>query len=185
MKQRVIVYMCALLAGPGAALPATAAVVEADAGHLVLGYSLPVKASAAQAYAATIDIARWWSSDHTYSGDAKNLHLDARAGGCWCERVKGGGVEHMRVVMARPGAMLRLSGGLGPLQAAAVNGTLTFEFKSGKDGNEIAVSYLISGWFKGGLDKVATGVDGVLGSQLQRLQQQLDGARPAAAAKGS
>jgi len=185
MKRRVIVYLCALLAGPGAALPAAAAVVEADAGHLVLGYSLPFKAAPAKAYAATVDIARWWSSDHTYSGDANNLHIDARAGGCWCERVKGGSVEHMRVMMARPGEMLRLSGGLGPLQAAAVNGTLTFEFKPGKDGNEVVVSYLISGWFKGGLDKVAAGVDGVLGSQLQRLQQRIDGAGPAAAAKGS
>jgi len=158
----------------GASQSAQAAVGEADAGHLVLKYALPIKASPAQAYAATVDIARWWSSDHTYSGDARNLHLDARAGGCFCEKLKAGSVEHMRVVLAMPGTMLRLSGGLGPLQAGALNGTLTFEFKSGKDGNQVLASYLISGYFNGGLDKLGGGVDAVLGAQLQRLQHLID-----------
>lgn len=159
-----------------------AAVRESDAGHFLLAYSLPVKATPQKAYAATIGIARWWSSDHTYSGSAKNLHLDARAGGCWCETLKGGGVEHMRVVLAMPAQMLRLKGGLGPLQAGAVDATLTFEFKAGKDGNVVAVSYVAAGYFSGGLDKVAAGVDQVLGLQLQRLAAVIDGADPDAAA---
>jgi hypothetical protein len=161
-----------------------ASVVEADANHFILHYTLPVKATPAKAYAAAVDIAHWWSSDHTYSGAAKNLHIDAKAGGCWCEQVKSGSVEHMRVVLAMPGSMLRLSGGLGPLQSGAVNGTLTFEFKSGKDGNEVVVSYLLSGYFSGGLDKVSGGVDHVLGEQLQRLQHLIDsGAADAAGGK--
>jgi uncharacterized protein YndB with AHSA1/START domain len=180
MGRCCIVYLCSLLAALGVAAPAPAAVAEADASHLLLKYTLPVKAAPARAYAAAVDIARWWSSDHTYSGDARNLRIDARAGGCFCERLKAGGVEHMRVVMARPGAMLRLSGGLGPLQAAAVNGTLTFEFKSGKDGSELAVSYLVSGWFNGGLDKVGGGVDAVMTSQMQRLQRYIDTGKAAA-----
>ena len=165
-----ILPMCLALVPP----PARAEVAESDAGHLVLKYSLAVKAPPQRAYAATLDVANWWSSDHTYSGDSKNLHLDARAGGCWCERLKSGGVEHMRVVLAMPGHLLRLSGGLGPLQSGAVNGTLTFEYKSGKDGNAIVVSYLLSGYFAGGLDKLGAGVDDVLGSQLQRLQRFVD-----------
>jgi hypothetical protein len=153
---------------------ARAAVVEADANHLILNYALAVKATPAKAYAATVDIAHWWSSDHTYSGSSTNLHIDARAGGCFCEKLKGGGVEHMRVVLAMPGSMLRLSGGLGPLQSGALDGTLTFEFKSGKDGTQVIVTYLISGYFSGGLDKVGGGVDAVLGEQLQRLQRLID-----------
>jgi uncharacterized protein YndB with AHSA1/START domain len=164
--------------------PLQAAIGEADAGHLVLNYALPIKATPARAYAATVDIARWWSSDHTYSGDAKNLRIDAKAGGCFCERWKGGSVEHMRVLLAMPGTMLRLAGGLGPLQSGALNGTLTLEFKSGKDGNQVLVSYLISGYFKGGLDKLGGGVDAVLGAQLQRLQQLIDNGN-AGAADGS
>jgi len=158
-----------------AATTAAAAVVEAGADHLVLNYTLPVKATPAKAYAATVDIAHWWSPDHTYSGDSKNLRIEARAGGCFCEQLKNGSVEHLRVVLAMPGQMLRLSGGLGPLQSGAISGTLTFEYKGGKDGNSaVAVSYLISGYFGGGLDKLGGAVDDVLGSQLQRLQRLVD-----------
>src|SRR4051812_41820336 len=99
--------------------PAIGAVSEADAQHAVLDYAITVKAAPAQAYAHVVDVAHWWSSDHTYSGDAKNLHLDARAGGCWCEKWPGGSVQHMSVLLAMPGKQLRLSGGLGPLQSAA------------------------------------------------------------------
>jgi len=168
--RRVTALLLVAVAGGNAC----AAVVEADTNHFILNYTLPVKATPAKAYAAAVDIAHWWSSDHTYSGSSANLHIDARAGGCFCEKLKGGGVEHMRVVLAMPGKMLRLSGGLGPLQSGAVNGTLTFEFKSGKDGNEVVVSYVISGHFSGGLDKASGGVDHVLGEQLQRLQHLID-----------
>jgi len=163
---------------------AVAAVSETDANHLVLNYTLEVKATPAKAYAATVDIAYWWSSDHTYSGDSKNLRIEARAGGCFCEQLKAGSVEHLRVVLAMPGQMLRFSGGLGPLQSGAVSGTLTFEYKNGKDGKSaIAVSYLISGYFAGGLDKLASAVDDVLVSQLQRLQRLIDSGSATADAK--
>jgi hypothetical protein len=171
--------LCASLA----AAHVSAAVTEADAQHLLLSYSLPVKAAPERAYAATVDVAKWWGSDHTYSGNAANLRLDARAGGCWCEKLAGGGVEHLHVVLAWPGRLLRLTGGLGPLQSGALNGTLTFEYKSGADGNSIAVTYLVAGHFGGGLDKVAAGVDHVLAEQLGRLQQFVDGALPPPAKK--
>ena len=160
---------------------AGAAVDAADATHLVLKYRLPVTAAPAKAYAAAVAVARWWSREHTYSGDARNLHLDPRPGGCFCEALAGGGVEHMRVVAAMPGRLLRLRGGLGPLQSGALDGTLTFEFKSGDGGNAIAVSYLVSGYFEGGLDKMAGGVDAVLGTQLERLQRLIDTGRAEAA----
>jgi uncharacterized protein YndB with AHSA1/START domain len=166
-----------------AAASARAAVAEADASHFVLNYTLPIAATPARAYAATVDIAHWWSSDHTYSGDAKNLRIESKPGGCFCEKLAGGGVEHMRVVLAMPGKLLRLSGGLGPLQAGAVSGTLTFTYRSGKDGNAIAVSYAVAGHVDGGLDKIAAGVDQVLGAQLQHLQRRADGAGSAAGAK--
>jgi len=175
----IVAFVVAAFASCGA----HAAVGAADAGHLVLSYTVPVKATPAQAYAATTDIARWWSAEHTYSGNAANLHLDARPGGCWCEKLAAGGVEHMRVVLAMPGKLLRLAGGLGPLQSGALAGTLTFEFKAGADGNAIAVSYVVSGYIDGGLDKIAAGVDKVLGDQLQRLQQFADSGAAAAKPK--
>jgi uncharacterized protein YndB with AHSA1/START domain len=157
---------------------ARAAVSEADAGHFVLHYTIAVKTPVANAYANVVDVARWWSSDHTYSSSAKNLRLDARAGGCWCEKWDGGSVQHMTVLLAMPGKLLRLGGGLGPLQSGAVDGTLTFSFKATEGGSEISVDYAVAGFFTGGLDKVAGGVDQVLGAQIERLRQLSEGLTP-------
>ena len=32
----------------------------------------------------------WWNSDHTYSGDARNMSIEARPGGCFCEAIPSG-----------------------------------------------------------------------------------------------
>jgi len=176
MALRGFVYVAAF----GLVATAHGAVSESDAQHAVLTYSITVKAPPAKAYAYAADVARWWSSDHTYSGDAKNLHLEARAGGCWCEKWAGGSVQHMSVLLAVPGQTLRLSGGLGPLQAAALDATLTFAFKAVDGGTEIKVAYLIAGFFPGGLDKVAGGVDHVLEAQIERLRQLGEGLQPSA-----
>ena len=39
-----------------------------------------VAAAPDKAYAVLLQPARWWSSDHTFSGNAANLVLEARAG---------------------------------------------------------------------------------------------------------
>jgi uncharacterized protein YndB with AHSA1/START domain len=156
------------------AVDAQAAVKESTPDHLTLTYAFSVKVDPPKAYAAVADVAHWWNSDHTYSGSSANLHLDAKAGGCWCETWKGGSVQHMTVLAALPGQLLRLRGGLGPLQGGALSATLTFQFKPVANGSEISVSYVVAGFIDGGLDKVAPGVDGVLGSQLQRLGRLID-----------
>lgn len=179
MNIRRLVYILPALA---LAPAAHAAVTEADASHLVLDYAITVKAAPAAAYAHATDVAHWWSSAHTYSGEAKYLRLDARAGGCWCEKWPGGSVQHMQVLLAMPGKLLRLSGGLGPLQSGALDGTLDFAFKAAASGTEIKVRYAIAGFFPGGLDKVGGGVDQVLGAQLERLRQLGEGLTPAAEA---
>ena len=76
-------------------------------------------ASPDKVYAALLLPARWWSSNHTFSGNAANLTWDARAGGCWCETLPNcGSVEHLRVVYVSPGKALRLRGALGPFQSS-------------------------------------------------------------------
>ena len=61
-------------------------------------------------------VGSWWDPEHTYSGSAANLSLDAEPGGCFCERLpNGGGVEHMRVTYVAPGKRIVLTGSLGPL----------------------------------------------------------------------
>lgn len=112
---------------------------------------------------------------HTYSGDSGNLTLVLTAGQCFCERLSGGGsVEHMRVVYVEPGRTLRLQGGLGPLQAEAATGTLTFSLAPVAGGTQITQSYVVGGFVRGGADKLANPVDRVLAEQLDRLVRHLN-----------
>lgn len=186
MKLFGVVYIAISLLAAGAGTPALAKVDETDAGHLVLSYAISVKAAPAKAYAGVADIAHWWSAEHTYSGHAENLSLTAKAGGCFCEKLAdGGSVQHLSVLLAMPGKLLRLGGALGPLQSGAVNGTLTFAFKPEQGGTSIGVTYVVSGFFAGGLDKLAAGVDGVLGAQIERLQRWIDTGTAAVPAKKS
>jgi hypothetical protein len=135
-----------------------------------------VAAATDKAYAALLLPARWWNSDHTFSGNAANLTLDARAGGCWCEALPdGGSVEHLRVVYVAPGKALRLRGALGPFQGLAVEGSLTWSVKSNAGGTEISVSYAVGGYNKDGFDALSKAADHVLGEAIERLRKFIDG----------
>ncbi len=134
-----------------------------------------VAAPADKAFAALLQPARWWSSEHTFSGNAANLVLDARAGGCWCENLPDGGtVEHLHVVYVAPGKALRLRGALGPFQALGVEGSLTWTVKPGANGADITVSYAVGGYAKDGFDGAAKGADHVLGEQIERLRKLIE-----------
>lgn len=135
-----------------------------------------VAASADKAYAALLLPAKWWSSDHTFSGSAANLSLDARAGGCWCETLpNGGSVEHMHVVNVAPGKVLRLRGALGPFQGLAVEGAMTWSVTSTAGGADISVSYAVGGYSKDGFEALSKAADAVLGEQIERLRKFIDG----------
>ena len=161
-----------------------AEVREATTTHAAFQYAITVQATPTRAYAALIDVPHWWSPKHTFSGNAANLRLDARAGGCWCEKLPGGGsVQHMTVTAARPGAQLRLSGALGPLQDGDLTGNMTWTLESAKNGGAtLTMSYLIDGYFPGGLDQLSGVVDQVLAEQVGRLQRFIETGRPDAAA---
>jgi uncharacterized protein YndB with AHSA1/START domain len=141
----------------------------AESSFLLEGHAL-VEASPARVYANLVDVASWWDPAHTWSGAAPNLKLDARAGGCFCERLPAGGsVEHARVVMTQPGVLLRLVGALGPLQESAVTGVLTFKLAPEADGTRITLSYAVSGALSLPAAQLAPLVDQVLMGQLERL----------------
>jgi len=125
-------------------------------------------------YAALLSPKRWWDPKHTYSGDATNLTLDAKAGGCWCESMPGGGsVEHMSVVYLAPGKAIRFRGALGPLQAMGVVGSLTIKLTAAGSGTDLALTYAVGGYSKDGFADVSRAVDSVLGAQVTRLQKLL------------
>ena len=157
------------------AVLATSAMAEvrtaADSGFETVN-SAVVAASPDKVYAMLGQPGRWWNKDHTYSGDARNLSQDMKAGGCFCEVIPAdnGTVEHGRVVFAQPGQTLRLSAALGPLQQEAVSGTLTWSLKPVAGGTEVTQTYVVGGYVRGGAAKLAPIVDRVMSEQLRGLQ---------------
>src|SRR5713226_7234235 len=108
----------------------------------------------------------WWDPAHTFSHDARNLSVDAKPGGCFCERLPdGGGVQHMSVVYASPGKLLRLTGAIGPLQEAALAGTMTWNLLQAGGGTTVELIYTVGGFRAGGFRDIPTVVDGVLRGQ--------------------
>lgn len=138
---------------------------------MVLDHSGELAMGPAAAWRRLTTISAWWSKDHTYSGDARNLRLDPRPGGCWCERWNKGAVEHARVLYVEPGKTLRIEGGFGPLQAMAVRGVMTFSLAplDGGARTRVTVTYTVNGVPESGLDRLAPAIDQVLGEQIARL----------------
>jgi len=159
--------------------PAHAEVKQAAADGFVIALSAPVTATPAKIWAALAQPQRWWSSEHTWSGKAANLSLKPEAGACFCERWAGGSVEHGRVVMALPDQLLRLDAALGPLQALALKGALTFRIETGDDGaTRLSLEYRVNGGSASGLDQFAPQVDDVVGAQFTRLLRFVDNGNP-------
>ena len=154
--------------------------IESTAAGFLVRNTAAINAPPAKVYAALTDgVARWWDPVHTFSHDARNLTLDAKPGGCFCERLPdGGGVEHMRVVYASPGTLLRLSGAIGPLQEAALVGTMTWNLSQAAGGTTVELIYAAGGFRAGGFRDIPTVVDGVLRGQLARLKALVETGRP-------
>ncbi len=138
--------------------------------------TLTINATPAQVYRALGVPSEWWNKAHTYSGDARNLSMVLRAGGCFCEKIPacGGTVEHARIVYAQPGSLLRVQGSFGPLQAEGVTGTLTWALKAVPGGTEVTQNYVVGGYIRSGASGFAAPVDQVLGEQLGGLKAYLE-----------
>jgi hypothetical protein len=127
----------------------------------------------------------YWSKEHSWSGSSAGFFIDAQAGGCFCELFQGkqpgsnpanaGSVEHMRVIFAQPGKVLRMQGALGPLQSEAVLGTLTVAMqpmaakKGGKPLTKLSFSYVVGGYMRYKISEIAPAVDKVIGEQFASL----------------
>ncbi|MGQ0533737.1 MAG: ATPase [Caulobacteraceae bacterium] len=154
---------------------AQAEVAAASPSGFVIEAEAEIAAAPAKVWRDLRRVGRWWGSEHTYSGDSSRLHLDSRAGGCWCERWGDGqSVEHMRVVlvMERDGVRtLRTVGGLGPLQEMGVSGVLTFTVAPHANGAKLTMNYRVAGDAALNLDQLAPLVDSVLMEQFRRLNR--------------
>jgi uncharacterized protein YndB with AHSA1/START domain len=175
-----------------ASAPARAEVTARTDTGFVIRVTGEVAASPAEAWKAFTTPSLWWNPQHTFSGEAANLSMDASANGCFCEKLpvpkgapatqKPGSVMHMRIVYAEPYRALRLVGGLGPLQSEAVNGTMTVTFKavegSGGKSTRILWEYVVGGFMRYKTETISAAVDKVLGEQISGLTKLIGPASP-------
>jgi hypothetical protein len=174
---RAQLLAAALVLAPAAA---QAEVVDRSAAGFELRRQLVAAAPPAKVYAAILQVGRWWSKDHSWSGNASNLSIDP-ATGCFCEALPGGGIaRHMTVVFADGAKTLRLSGALGPLQFTGASGHLSFTLEDAPGGStRLTVTYDVGGYAKGGLAEAwAAPVDGVIGEQVARLKRYVETGKP-------
>ncbi|TQV89719.1 ATPase [Aliikangiella coralliicola] len=152
-----------------------AEIIAANENYFEVKFSSTVKAPVEKLNSTLVDIAKWWNPEHSYAGKSENLTLDLTKLHCFCEKFDGGGfVRHMDIGYFQPEKMLRLLGGLGPLQSLPVDGVLDFSIKSqSAESSLLTVTYKVSG-VGVGLKNWAKPVHGVIGEQFSRLKQQAE-----------
>lgn len=177
------IALAALVLALATAGPARAELVQQAENGFVVQHSVTVSTDPDTSFAMLRTPAKWWDKDHTWTGNAENLYMDAQAGGCFCElipneattesgapqRTLRGSVQHMQIVYVDPGKLLRLIGALGPLQSEAVTGALTFTLKPVKGGTRISMDYVAGGFMRMKTSQIAPAVDAVMVAQLSRL----------------
>lgn len=164
---RAIIFATALLL----ATPVAAEVVDSQPNGFEVRQSVTVKAPAAKVFADLVNVGAWWSSAHSWSGDARNISIEAWPGGCWCEIWPGGAVRHMTVIGAEPGKALRFEGALGPLSLAGLSGHMSWTLAEKDGATTVTWTYDVGGYAKGGLDRWPAAVDGVLTEQIGRFMR--------------
>lgn len=160
-----------------------AEVVETTTDRFVTRAEASVKAAPLATWLALTKPGDWWNSQHSWSGDAKNMTLTPQGGGCFCERIPvgdsgnasamEGSARHAEVLQAFPMKVLRMRGGFGPLQGEPAIGVLTITLKEVPGGTRVLWEYNVGGPMRYKIAEIAPAVDGVMSEQLKRLQAHL------------
>jgi uncharacterized protein YndB with AHSA1/START domain len=171
---RISLRMASLAAAAAMSSPAMAEVKDATAAGFTVENSADVPVDAATAWRVlTGEVDAWWPKDHTWWGEASKLSIDARAGGCFCEKAGDQQAQHMQVVFVDPGKLLRMTGGLGPLQGMGLSGALEFRLTAISTGTRIVLWYRSGGYTPDDMSKFAPVVDRVQALQLGGLVTRL------------
>jgi uncharacterized protein YndB with AHSA1/START domain len=168
-----------------AALFAKAEIVDSAASGFTVKTTLNIKAAPDEVYSKLVhDIGDWWSSAHTFSGDAHNLSIEDRQGGCFCEKLPNNGFSrHLEVITVMPGKRLVLSGALGPMQTVAATGSMQIQLAAADGGTKLDIVYTATGYQPKGMTSWAAPVDMVLAEQFTRLKNYIETGKPAPPSK--
>ena len=177
MKLRIIT---AAIAGLALSFTANAAVTSQSPSGFTVTYEADVTSTPQAAYDAFIKAGSWWNAaSHSYSGDGKNISIDVKPGGCWCETLKDGGfVRHMTVEHAMPGSRLVFSGGLGPLAYMGVAGHMIVSIEAKGTGAHVKLTYAVGGHDPKDFKDIAKGVDAVLTEAFKRYTNYASTGKP-------
>ena len=119
------------------------------------------------------DVGQWWPADHSWWGDASKLSISEKVGGCFCELNGAQQAWHMTVTFVDPGKLMRMTGGLGPLQGMGLDGALEWRFVAENGGTRITLWYRAGGYTPDDLAKFVPVVDKVQALQLGGLAEYL------------
>jgi uncharacterized protein YndB with AHSA1/START domain len=160
--------------------PARTEVVDSSATGFTVKLPLHIQAPPADVYRKFVrNVADWWDSSHTFSGSAKNMSIEEKAMGCFCEKLAdGGAVRHLEIISFAPGKSIVFSGALGPMQALAATGTLTLRFSAEEGGTKLDVTYAASGYLPAGMNRFAVPSDGMLSGQFARFKNYVEKGSP-------
>lgn len=150
-------------------LAKTSVIAVSDSGFIVEN-SASIKATPDTVWQALIqDVDKWWPKDHSWWGQQGTFSMDSVAGGCFCETAGARSAQHMQIVFVEPGKLLRMTGGLGPLQDMGVYGALDWVFTEQGGQTLITLTYRVHGYYPDGFAELAPIVGQVQGIQLQGL----------------
>lgn len=140
----------------------------------IIENTITVNKTSKQAWQSFVqDVDKWWPADHTWWGEPSTLSIDNFAGGCFCEKLEKKSAEHMRIVFVDPEKLMRMTGGLGPLQGMGMYGALEWSFSTEGSNTKITMTYRVNGINPDGYSKLAPIVDHVQGLQLNALKAHL------------
>jgi uncharacterized protein YndB with AHSA1/START domain len=161
------------------ASPVPAKVLDSTPAGFTVENSVIVPVDAKAAWNALVkDVDRWWPKDHSWFGKDGRFSIDPRAGGCFCEKAGARQAQHMTVSFVDPGVMLRMIGGLGPLQGLGLDGVMDWALAPADGGTRITLRYVAGGYATTDLVKFAPVVDQVQGLQLGGLAAFLSKGKP-------
>jgi uncharacterized protein YndB with AHSA1/START domain len=182
MRNNILMLALLCLLTPAAM---RADVADSAANGFTVKITMTIRAAPGEVYDRLVHhVGDWWSSDHTFSGDAHNLSIEEKPMGCFCEKLaNGGGVRHAEVLLVMPGKQLVMSGALGPLQKFGAVGTMTFVVSPLMHDTRLQVIYALGGYLPDGLNTWAAPVDQMLTEQVTRLKSYVETGSPVAAAE--
>src|SRR5438128_1593259 len=126
---------------------AQAKVLDSSAQGFTVDNTATVAVDVKTSWDALVDhVDDWWPKDHSWFGKDGKFSIDARAGGCFCEKAGDRSALHMTIGYVDPGHVLRMLGGLGPLAGLGLSGTMDWTLVPIAGGTKITLHYVAGGY---------------------------------------